>query len=268
MKPFEIQGPSGRLCGWTAGRPGAALPVLFAHPINLQGACWSDVAGVLGADRFCVMPDLRGHGGSDPGGPFGVEHWGADLLAVMDEYRLERAHVVGGSLGGPLAVHLAATEPGRVASITAIGSALAIEGEDVSAVLEVLREKGVAQMFRDVIPEISVAPGTEQGVIDRILKLANPNDVDTVAAIWGATITTDVTPLAGRVRCPALVVSCEHDKTCPVAQGEAMAAGLGAELVVLDGVGHLPMVERPAELTAVLARHLDACEAGTLGGRG
>jgi 3-oxoadipate enol-lactonase len=146
------------------------------------------------------------------------------------------------------------------ASITAIGSALAIEGEDVSAVLEVLREKGVAQMFRDVIPEISVAPGTDQAVIERILELANPNDVDTVAAIWGATITTDVTSFADGVRCPALVISGEHDKTCPVEQGEAMAKGLGAELLILEGVGHLPMVERPAELTAVVARHLDASE--------
>jgi 3-oxoadipate enol-lactonase len=266
MDEFRFQGPAGQLRGWTAGSPGGdALPILFAHPINLQGACWTDVAGTLSADRFCVMPDVRGHGASDPGGPYGLEHWGADLLAAMDHQGLERAHVVGGSLGGPLAVYLAATQPDRVASITSIGGALAIEGADVSAVLDVLREKGVKGMFREVIPEISVAPGTDQALIDRILELANPNDVETVGAIWGATISTDATPFADGVRCPVLVISGEHDKTCTPEQGEAMAKALGTELTLLAGVGHLPMVERPAQLTEVIARHLDAVDAAVAG---
>ena len=263
MEPFDIQGPVGRLHGWTAGqRGGSAQPVLFAHPINLRGACWEPVADVLSGKRFCVMPDLRGHGESDPGGPFGLAEWGADLRAAMDHHKLERAHVVGGSLGGPLAVYLAATLPNRVASITAIGAALAIEGPDVTAVLAVLREKGVRGMFREVIPQISVAPGTDSAVIERILDLANPNDVDTVAAIWGATISSDAGPLAGQVRCPALIITGEHDRTCTVEQGQEMARKLNTELRILAGVGHLPMVETPAELTEAIATHLDACERG------
>lgn len=266
MEAFEFQGPAGRLRGWTAGSPDVdSTPILFAHPINLQGACWSDVAGELSADRFCLMPDMRGHGKSDPGGPYGLEHWGADLVAAMDEQGVERAHVVGGSLGGPLAVYLAATQPDRVASIVSMGGALLIEGADVDAVLDVLREKGVKGMFREVIPEISVAPGTDRAVIDRILELANPNDVETVGAIWRATIASDARPFADGVRCPVLVISGEHDKTCPPEQGEAMARALGTELTVLDGVGHLPMVERPAQLTAVIARHLDAVDAAVPG---
>ncbi len=260
MQPFSIQGPAGRLHGWTAGpRDADALAVLFAHPINLRGACWERVAARI--DRFAVMPDLRGHGQSDAAGPYGLEEWGADLLAALDHHELERVHVVGGSLGGPLSVYLAATVPDRVASITAIGSALKIEGDDVSAVLAVLREKGVQGMFREVIPQISVAPGTDQAIIDDILELANPNDVETVGAIWGATIAADSAPLAGDVRCPALVLSGEHDLTCTVEQGRAMAAALGAPFQVLDGVGHLPMVEAPAPLAAAVAAHLDASEA-------
>jgi 3-oxoadipate enol-lactonase len=262
MERFEIDGPAGRLRGWVDGpRDGGPLPVLFAHPINLQGACWDGVAGALEPARFCLLPDLRGHGSSDPGGPYGLEHWAADLLAVLDHFGVERAHVVGGSLGGPLAVYLAAEVPDRVASITAIGAALRIEGADVSAVLEVLREKGVQGMFREVIPEISVAPGTEQAVIERILELANPNDVDTVGAIWGATIASDAGPYAPAVRCPALVLTGEHDKTCTPEQGAEMARRLGTELEIMPAVGHLPMVEAPAALARIVSERLRACDA-------
>jgi len=262
MERFEIDGPAGRLRGWVAGpRDAGPLPVLFVHPINLQGACWERVADALEPARFSMMPDMRGHGASDPGGPYGLEHWSADLLAVMDHFDVERAHVVGGSLGGPLSVYLAAEVPERVASMVAIGAALKIEGADVSAVLEVLREKGVQGMFREVIPEISVAPGTDQAVIERILELANPNDIETVGEIWGATITSDATAYAASVTCPRLVVTGEHDKTCTPEQGAEMARALGTELVTMPGVGHLPMVEAPDELARLVADFLRARDA-------
>jgi 3-oxoadipate enol-lactonase len=129
-------------------------------------------------------------------------------------------------------------------------------------VLEVLREKGVQGMFREVIPEISVAPGTEPAVIDRILELANPNDVETVGAIWGATIASDAGPYAPSVRCPVLVLSGEHDKTCTPEQGADMARRLGTDLHVMPGVGHLPMVEAPEDLARRVSEHLRASDAG------
>jgi 3-oxoadipate enol-lactonase len=260
MDAIDIQGPAGRLRGWVTGpEANGRLPILYVHPINLQGACWHDVAKAL-PDRRAVMPDMRGHGGSDPGGPYGLAEWSSDLLAVMDDQGIERMHVIGGSLGGPLAIYLAAVHPDRVASIVAIGAALAIEGDDVTAVLAVLREKGVKGMFREVIPEISVAPGTAPATIDRIIALSNPNDVDTVGAIWGATISSDSTPQAANVRCPALVLTGEYDKTCPPEQGEAMARALHTELEILPGVGHIPMLEAPAQLSARLADWLTAQE--------
>jgi pimeloyl-ACP methyl ester carboxylesterase len=230
--------------------------VLFVHPINLQGACWRTVAEALDPARFSVMPDLRGHGRSFASGPFDLEVWGDDCVAAMDRFRLDQVHVVGGSLGGPLAVLLAVRHPDRVRSITAIGSALSISGENPESVLGVLREKGVKGMFREVLPQISVAPGTSQAVIDEILELTNPNDAETVAEIWGATIAADVEPIVGSVRCPALVINGEFDATCTPEQGRRMAAALGTDLTVLPGSGHLPMFEDPTALAAVISPHL------------
>jgi pimeloyl-ACP methyl ester carboxylesterase len=255
LRELRVETPAGALAGWSLGRGerGGTAPVLLVHPINLQGACWVDVAAALEPSRRALMPDLRGHGSSHAGGPFGLREWADDLLAALDAEGIESAHVVGGSLGGPLAVYLAAHHPERVRSVVAVGSALHITGDNPESVLGVLREKGVREMFREVIPQISVAPGTSQEVIERILDLANPNDAETVAEIWGATIASDVHAEAERVRCPALVVVGEHDATCTPEQGKEMADALGVRLETLPGLGHLPMLEDPAATARVVS---------------
>ena len=136
-----------------------------------------------------------------------------------------------------------------------------ISGDNPESVLGVLREKGVKEMFREVLPQISVAPGTSDAVLDEILELANPNDAETVAAIWGATIAADVESVAGSVRCPVLVITGEFDATCTPEQGERMAAALGTRLTPLAGSGHLPMFEDPAALAALVSEHLKRADA-------
>jgi pimeloyl-ACP methyl ester carboxylesterase len=54
----------------------ARPPILFIHGLNFQGDCWHEIAATM-ADRLCVMPDLRVHGGSHAEGPFGIDTLGA-----------------------------------------------------------------------------------------------------------------------------------------------------------------------------------------------
>jgi 3-oxoadipate enol-lactonase len=255
----KIPGPTGPIACWSrdAG-PEGALPVFFVHPINTQGACWVEVARRL--DRQCVMPDLRGHGASGPNGPFGIGEWAADCLTVMDHLEIEQAHFVGGSLGGPIAIQLAAEHPERVASIASFGGALSIEGDEAEEVLDVLRRLGVKGMFRSVIPEISVGPETDAITLEWILSLTNPNDVDTVYAIWTATLAADVSEHIGTITCPVLVANGEHDKTCTPAQAKHMAEAFDTTLRVLPGVGHLPMCEAPELVAYVVQENITSAE--------
>ncbi|WP_033288854.1 alpha/beta fold hydrolase [Amycolatopsis jejuensis] len=256
MNRTSIPGPAGELSVLTTGDPAAkALPILFAHPINLQAACWAEVVGPL--DRFCVLPDLRGHGRSEPLGPFGVEHWAADLLAALDHFAIPRAHVIGGSLGGALSVYLAATHPDRVASIVSVGGALAIEGDGLDAAVEAFRTLGPRRVFEDNLPEMSLAPGAPAEVVERMLDLSNPNDAETVSAIWAATTSSDVREHAPAVQCPATVITGAFDRTCTPEQAREMADALGVGLVTMPGVGHLPMLEAPQALAELLSAHLD-----------
>lgn len=261
MDQFRVDGPAGILVGETHGaRTADRTPILFLHPINLRGRCWRQVARAVGGDdRFCLLPDLRGHGDSTPRGPFGLKEWGDDCLTVLDHFGVERVHLVGGSLGGPLAVHLAARIPDQVESVSAFGSALTIRGPEVSSVLPMLQELGVRGMFAEAV-SFSLAPGSPAAVVEDVIGMSNPNDVDTVTEIWTATVSVDVTESATSVRCPVSVATGEHDRTCPPDQGAEMAQRFGSHHVVIADVGHLAMVEAPDTAARLLKEHLSRAE--------
>lgn len=259
LKWSQFEGPAGKLACWTLEQGlSDSTPVVFVHPINTQGACWTEVARRL--ERNSVMPDLRGHGGSSSSGPFSLQEWSADCLSVMDYFEIERAHFVGGSLGGPIAIHLATNHPERVSSIASFGGALSIEGDEPEEVLSVLRDLGVKGMFRSVIPEISVGPETDPITLEWILALTNPNDLETVYQIWSATLEADVTEYADHIQCPVLIANGSDDRTCTPEQGKQMATAFGTTLRVLPRIGHLPMCESPDLVAFLVQEHIEQAE--------
>jgi 3-oxoadipate enol-lactonase len=96
-------------------RRGAGAPVVLVHGLGYARWGWEPVADLL-AERFeIVLLDNRGIGQSEaPPGPYTVAEMAGDVLAVMDDAGLERAHVVGTSLGGMIAQELALAHPERV----------------------------------------------------------------------------------------------------------------------------------------------------------
>jgi len=259
LRPLAVDGPAGQLGGWTLGDLDAGVPVLFCHPINTEGRAWAPIAAGLDG-RPALLPDLRGHGAADPGGPYSIPLWVDDLVAVLDHLDVDAVHVVGGSLGGAMAVELAARTPERVRSIASFGGTLCVR-DDATAFSDLLDEHGVEGTFRLLIPELSVAPGSSDEIVEAAVALANSNAAPVVAAILAAALDTDLRHRAALVRCPALVACGEHDRTCPPEHSREMAGLLGVEPVVLPGVGHLTMLEAPDATTRLIADHLAAAEA-------
>ncbi len=260
LQRLVFDGPAGRLGGWTLGEPDGAVPVLFCHPINTEGRAWAPIATRL-EGRASVLPDLRGHGAASPDGPFSLDAWVDDLVAVLDHLGIDQVHAVGGSLGGAMVVELAARAPDRVRSIASFGGTLCVGGDgDASQFRALLDEHGVAGTFRLLVPELSVAPGSPPEIVEAAIDLSNSNEAPVVAAILDAALATDIRDRAAAVRCPALVAFGAEDRTCPPEQGREMARLLGVEPVVLEGIGHLPMLEDPAATTELVVAHLAAAE--------
>ncbi len=261
---FEVDGPAGSIAGIDLTPDGDALglPVLLVHGINMSRDVWTEVAALLADNRRVVAFDLRGHGQSDKAGPFTPEGYADDALAVLDDRGIDRSHVVGTSFGGSTAAAMAVKAPDRVASVASFGGALTVDGLDLDGAIAVLRQIGVRDFFGALLPQASFAPGTDPALIKRALDAASTDrDVDTVIAVTTAALSADTTTTAKAVKVPALVVTGEHDMTCPVPAGQAVADALGTELVVLEGRGHVVSMECPDDVARLIERHAAAHDA-------
>ena len=258
MNAVLVDGPAGKLSVRVSDGPVSATPACFVHPVNTGGAVWDPVVARLAAKRICVVPDLRGHGASDAGGPYRVEDYAADVLAVLDGLGLDRVHLVGGSIGGPVGVLLAATAPDRVVTVAGFGVALALRLPDgaLDSALDLLRQQGTRATF-ELLAGGAVAEGADPALAALVVDLAsNGREPDLVGEAMIGAFTTDVTPLAAAVRVPCLVANGTADATCTPADARTMAAAVAdCRVEILDGIGHLPMLESPDVVAALLDEH-------------
>ena len=270
LERTDVTGPVGTLAAYRSAPAGAAatagtgtLPVVLVHGINMSVGVWDEVAGALAGERAVVTLDLRGHGDSVMAGPFGAADYAGDVVAVMDAFGIERAHLVGTSFGGPIVCNVAARAPERVASVAALGSAVSAEGAvDIDAGIAAMREMGAADFFRGFMGQASFAPGTDPVIIERAVVAATDErrSLDLIADVVRTAFSADESAAVAGVKAPALVMTGEHDMTCPIPAGEILARALGVELTVLPDRGHMAMVEDAASVVGPLRAHLAANE--------
>lgn len=227
--------------------------------------------------RHCrvVTFDGRGNGRSDrPQDPaaYDEREFAADAIAVLDATASDRAVIVGFSLGGQRGLILAAEHPERVESAVFIGPNFSGGGA-------ILPERAVFADFdaehetydgwakynrhywlRDYpdfvqffMSKIFTEPHSTKPIEDMV-GWGLETDAETLIATQDA---TGLTPeesrfLAGRVRCPVLVIHGTRDAISSVTRGEAMAEQTGGQFVGLDGSGHAPHVRDPVKVNLLL----------------
>jgi 2-succinyl-6-hydroxy-2,4-cyclohexadiene-1-carboxylate synthase len=110
---------------------GEGAPVTLLHGFTQSGRSWQELISKMPEGWQWVVPDLRGHGETRtrPGAPCTVAACTADLEKLWDELGIERTHLVGYSMGGRLALHVAAKRPQRLLSLLTIGAHAGLEEE-------------------------------------------------------------------------------------------------------------------------------------------
>jgi pimeloyl-ACP methyl ester carboxylesterase len=231
---------------------GTGQPIFCIHTAGQSGVQYREAAADLAAQGFCaVVPDLPGHGRSDPhpGGPvtdLGIySEW---CVKLMEELRLERPAVVGCSIGGKITLDIASRLGDRIRCALSMAAeaghgrvnlrGLARELEDIAApsrsdrtyygtlavvgdAVDAARRERIARMHRREDPEVSVSD---------LIGWGNHN-------IWSRL--QDITA-------PALLVAGGDDLWIDAANVEAAAREIGhARFAFLDGIGHYPMEEMP-----------------------
>ncbi|MFJ2772797.1 acetoin dehydrogenase dihydrolipoyllysine-residue acetyltransferase subunit [Streptomyces sp. NPDC087300] len=234
--------------------------VVLVHGFGGDKNSWLFVREPLAAHHTVHALDLPGHGESGKEvGDGGLTALARLLVGFLDALGIERAHLVGHSLGGAVCAVAAAAAPGRVASLTLVAPAGV--GPDVDAAY--LRGFAAAGNRRELRPQLMKLFADEHRVtrqlIDDLLKYKRLDGVDRALRTLLDTLLTeddapalDVTPLlrGPAAGVPAVALWGEHDRVLPASNAASLKDG--ADVRVIPGAGHMPHMETPGEVVRAI----------------
>ena len=242
--------------------PPDAPAVLFSNSLGTDLRMWEPQARSL-ATRFRVVRyDSRGHGRSDaPPGPYTLDQLSGDALALLDALDIARAHVCGLSLGGMVALSLAANHPDRLHRAVFANTAARIGSEaswseriagvragGMGGIRDAVVARFLLESFRQSHPE------TERAVSEMLQSTPPAGYISACEALRDA----DLRGVVGQITTPALIIAGEHDQSTPPAQARELHAAIaGSQLVILSDASHLSNLEQPEQFTAHLLAFLD-----------
>ena len=243
---------------------GTGLPVVFIHGFPHNRTMWAPQLGGLLTRARCIAPDLRGFGESEIRGPYTMDAYADDVIAVLDALQIDRAVIAGLSMGGYVAfaiwrrhrervraLILADTRPGPdsdearekrrdlIALVRARGSGAVADAQIAGMVGKTTREKH---------PDIADA-------VHRMLTMAPVEGV--VGALEAMMDRPDSTPTLATIDVPTLIIVGAEDVLTPPKEARAMHERIaGSRLEILAGAGHVSNVERPAAFNHVASEFL------------
>jgi len=238
-------------------RSGHGPATLLVHGFSLDLDMWREMAPLLAARRSVIAVDLRGFGRSEP--PTGPYTHMADLAALMDGLTLDRAAIVGLSMGGGVAIDFALAHPERVSALVAVDATLDGFRWTIDWDLRV-RERSLDEIRKGwLASELLAWPQRDPAVAAWMAQQ--------VGAYSGwhwrnrnphARAEKPTMERLGEIEAPTLALAGEHDHADFRAIADILARDIpGARLEVLPGIGHLPPMEAPEATARAVLVFLD-----------
>lgn len=240
-----------------AGKPW----LVFSNSLGTDFRIWNDVVGQLRADYRIVLYDKRGHGLSEATpAPYRLSDHVADLAALLDHLGIERAAVVGLSVGGLIAQGIAALRPDTVAALVLcdtahkIGTAeawndriKAVTTNGIASIADAIMERWFTEAYR--------SPDNPDFV--GYTAMLTRTNVDGYAGTCAALRDADLTESTSSLKVPALVLVGDQDGSTPPDLVRSTAALIkGSEFRIIEGAGHLPNIEKSGAVAALIAGFL------------
>lgn len=244
--------------------------VVFIQGVGLHGDGWLPQTEVLSDQFHCLTFDNRGIGLSQPQGvAITVEQMAADTLAIMDAAGMERAHIVGHSLGGIVAQQIGLTSPRRVRTLSLLCTSA--RGGDAFRLSWPLLSLGARSrigsrnarrraFLRIVMPKKYLQVRDTDALSTQLATLFGHDLADSpdaasrqLRALRGFNATGSLSALTG---IPTLVLSAEHDIIFPPACGQNLANQIpGSQFKEISGAGHGVTIQCAAEVNTALRDH-------------
>jgi len=227
-------------------------PILFLHAFPVDASMWASEVEALSAETTVVAPHLPGFGGAEPAGDVTTMDAIADAgVAALDATGVDRAVVVGCSIGGYAAFSLWRNHRDRVAGLGLVDTRAEADDEAGRERRAQLAEKVRAEgsgVVADSPPPL-LTEDADPALWDRVKESIRRQPAEAIAAAsLGMAERIDSTPILGEIDVPTTVIVGSADALTPPPFSESMAQAIPeAQLAVLEGAGHLSNLEAPKE---------------------
>ena len=261
MPQARVNGVSLNYGEWGAGHP---LLLLMGFGDGLDA--WANQLPAFAEKFRTVALDHRGSGESEaPAGGYSIPQFADDAIGLLDRLGIERAHVLGYSMGGRVGQDMAARYPDRVSALVLAASAAKANA------LNIYSLRASAWLFETYGPEAAAAFGplisfthayfedTLESLTDSLGAPAyEPMAMHAYRGHVEAIENHDSTPILGRIAAPTLVLVGEAEWLNPMSDQQAMVDNIpGARLRVLEGGGHGFLWEIPDAFNRAVIEFLD-----------
>jgi 3-oxoadipate enol-lactonase len=246
-------------------RCGAGPVVIMMHGIGGNRSNWHDQLPLFGGQFHAVSWDARGYGASDDyEGPLDFGDFARDLARVLDHFGAERAHLVGLSMGGVIAMDFYTHYPQRVATLTVCDSLPGFNHLTPEQRREFVRlrqepllagkePKDIAPAVAETLIGKSARPGSFERLVASMSALHKESYLKTI----GATAAYQRSFELEKVTVPAHIVVGDEDRLTPPEMSYQMATRIpGARLTLIEGAGHLSNIEQPERFNRVVLAFL------------
>jgi pimeloyl-ACP methyl ester carboxylesterase len=243
-RTIEVQGIATHL--FEAG-PATAPALLYLHGTSL-GNLWLDYHNLLARDFHVFAPDIPGFGLTER-----PDEWMRDmsdyvlyLRDLLDALGIEKAHIVGHSLGGWMAAEMAVWYPERVSKLVLSNAAgIRVKGAPIGDMFAMNPQELVAACFDNLAAAIPLMPAE----MNNAYIIQQYKERSTLASLaWNPHFDPKLERRLTRINCPTLVIWGENDRLIPVVYGTTFQSLIpGSQFVKLADTGHMPMFEFPED---------------------
>jgi pimeloyl-ACP methyl ester carboxylesterase len=240
---------------------GEGQPLLLIHGLTLDHLSWSFQFHAFSEKYKVVAFDNRGVGRTDaPDKPYTTEMMADDVAGLLDVLEIQKAHVLGLSLGGMIAQEFALKYPQRVDRLVLAATAArpAKNAQRSSHIIDTLlrmvkagvglEERTRMFMVWSFTPKFFEDPKQAQIMVNLVTSSPHPQTSEGLAGQISAAEQHDSYERLGDIKSPTLVLAARDDLLLPARLSEELAEGInGSKLVVIEGAAHLFCIQHPGE---------------------
>ena len=238
--------------------PAGAPVVVLGNSLGTTRAVWEPQQALLRRHFRLLRYEHRGHDGSPaPAGPYTIGQLGADVLALLDGYGIERAAYCGISLGGMIGLWLASNAPDRIAALGLCCTSAYLPPVSLwTERARQVRSAGMGAIAQQVVIGRWFTPlfgATQPSVPASFVAQVQATDPEGYAGCCEAIAAMDLRPSLTSIMAPTLVIAGAEDPATPPWHGAVIASGIAdARLTVIRGAAHLANVSAPGQVGSAL----------------